>query len=109
MVVLTFSVSGLKHLFCANLIQKIKSVGLNWNLVLKLIIEHAEFNGGAHFFCFILEAPVLVNEGKRRATLYLRPYQSRDLEIDSCQQNDFFILLRWARPWTVFVHYLKSS
>ena len=89
MVVLTFCVSDLKHLFWANLIQKIKIVCLNWNLVLRLIIEHAEFNGGA---------PFLVNEGKRGATLYLRPYRSRDLEIDSCQQNDFFILLRWVRP-----------
>ena len=98
MVVLTFSVSDVKHFFWANLIQKIKIVCLSWNLVLRLIIEHAEFNGGAHFFCFILEAPFLVNEGKRRAALYLRPYRSRDLEIDSCQQNDFFILLRWVCP-----------
>ena len=109
MVVLTFSVSDLKHLFWANLVQKIEIVGLSWNLVPRLIIEHAEFNGGVHFFCFILEAPFLVNEGKQRATLSLRPYRSRDLEKGSCQQNDFFILLRWVRPWIVFVHCLKSS
>ena len=39
----------------------------------------------------------------------LWPYRSRDFEIGSCRQHGSFILLRWVRPWIVFVQQLLIS
>ena len=38
----------------------------------------------------------------------LRPCRSKDFEIGGCRQQSFFILLRWVRPWIVFVDCLKN-
>ena len=40
--------------------------------------------------------------------MFLRPYRNRDFEIGSCCQHVFFILLRWVRPWIVFLHCLRG-
>ena len=60
MLMLAFSVLDQKYCLWANLVQKIKIVILNWNLVLRLIWI-AEFNGDAHFFCF---GPEILFKGK---------------------------------------------
>ena len=39
--------------------------------------------------------------------LSLLPFGSREFEIASCRQYDFFILLRWVCPWIVSEHCLK--
>ena len=50
--------------FWENLVQKVKIASLSWDLVPRLIwIE--EFNGGVHFFCFVLEMLFLSKFGPK--------------------------------------------
>ena len=39
--------------------------------------------------------------------LSLRPYGSKEFEISSCCQHRFFNLLRWVRPWLVFMRWTR--
>ena len=39
-----------------------------------------------------MESPFLVNEGKRSLVIVPAALGSRDFEIDSCRQHNFFVL-----------------
>ena len=58
MVMFTISLFDRIYLFWLNLVQKMKTVSLSWNLVPKLIWT-SEFNGSFHFFCSRPEKPFL--------------------------------------------------
>ena len=68
-VMFTFSNFDSKYHFWVILVQKIKNVGLLWNLVPELIricrIQWHEFNSGfnVQFFCFLWELPFLSKFG----------------------------------------------
>ena len=51
MALSSLSVFDWKYPFWASLVEKVKIVRLNWNLVASLI-DYVEFNGVAHFFLF---------------------------------------------------------
>ena len=57
MVMFTFSVFERKYPFSGYLVQKIKIVSLNWNLVHQF--KYAKFNGYIRFFCFWPKIPFL--------------------------------------------------
>ena len=98
MALFIFSALERKHLFWANLVQKIKIVSLIKNLVPRIIlICRIQWCCSLFLiFCFgkeILQSVIIVS-----ATLRGRWYR----------QPDFFILLRWVPPWIVFGHCLKN-
>ena len=135
-----FPFSDWKNLFWANLVQKIKIVGLGWNLVSRLI-RICRIQWWCSLFCFRAETPFLGKFGQKNQNcrfklkfgtktnpnmqnsmvalafsvldrkhpflLSLLPYWSREFEIANCRQHNFFILLRWVRPWIVSEHCLK--
>ena len=72
--------------------------------------EYAEFNGDVHFFCYTGNTLFTFWKTKINETrlLSLRPYGIRDVEIGSCRQHGFFILLRWVCLWMIFVPCLKT-
>ena len=65
MVVFTFSILDWKYSFWASLVQKIKFVNLSWNLVPRLSLKCAEFNGDIHFISLKLEIPLLRKFGPK--------------------------------------------
>ena len=54
-----------------------------------------------HYFLICITQP------KMTFLLPLLPYKRTDIEIGSCRQHDFFILLRWVRPWIAFDFKIK--
>ena len=102
-----FSALDWKHPFWSNLVQKIKSVSLSWNLVPR-IIPMCKIQWCCSIFLLYTKNTLFV-EGRQKESNYFSCYLTgvETFELGSCCQHGSFILLRWVRPWIVFVHCLK--
>ena len=107
MVLFTFSVLDRKHPFWANLVHKIKIVSLSCNVVPRLILI-CRIQWWCSVFLFYAGNTLFwwmkVSEAR---LLSLQPYERRDLEIGSCRQRSFFILLGWMPPGLFLCTVLK--
>ena len=109
MMLLTFFVFEWKYPFWANLVQKIKIISWSWNLV-PTQLEHAEFNGDVHSFCFWLEIPFLGKFSPKSQNYQLKlkfgTYTNSNMQ-NSIMLFSFFVF-EWKYPfWANLVQKVK--
>ena len=71
MVVFTFSVLDLEYQFWANLVQNVKIVSLNWNLVL-ILIQICRVQEWIYFSCFQQEISFLNKLGPKNQNCHFK-------------------------------------